>query len=718
MKVIFNKVQRFDIFEPDFNEFTSNNTFDFDRHRVVVVYGPNGSGKSSLAAVLSKKEDEAEYSVSIDGTIFTNQQETPFHIINDQNGRNIISGNTEDFILGDNIKREYELKRNIESQFDVLFRTTLSGELKQQFGISTRTHPFVELVKVEKLREFISDLANQKSKGDNIDRKDFINTVKTLTVEAVPDYDPQKLQFFIDDWKAKGSAIKGILELNLATLKAEPQYLKIDESTVAIKVLTRFDYIDDCIVCDNPSIDRDSLIVKKQKVQEVVKTSLSDFTKKILEEVITSITGEDPFNIRETLLDAIKSGNINPVNQLITDIDFYRRVYSVKISNFFVENLNATSLEEESAEYENLTGGKPEFENEDIIFIEKFLNSCLDRKIELKRDDDNNLRLLLGDQEFLEKGREKLSLSNGEQNFLSLSFELLKAKKVVSELIVLDDPISSFDSIYKNKIAYAILKFLETKKSIVLTHNIDLIKLLEHQKQNSFRMYILNNTVGEVNGFIPLTPKEVEILIYIPKLINLFRSGIKEEIVNERLFAYALVPFMRGYCQIINHEQYKDELTNLMHGYKDQAVNVTHIYSDLFGPILQDVHIVTAQQLLEETIDDISILREDNYPLLNKTLVHSLTYLYLRMSVERALVQKYNINTDKFCKLTQIITESFRGAGQSEIENRMFFLSRKTLLNEFNHFEIDMNVFQPAIDITTATLRKEYDDISSRISAL
>jgi hypothetical protein len=155
-----------------------------------------------------------------------------------------------------------------------------------------------------------------------------------------------------------------------------------------------------------------------------------------------------------------------------------------------------------------------------------------------------------------------------------------------------------------------------------------------------------------------------------------------------------------------------------MHGYKDQAVNVTHIYSDLFGPILQDVHIVTAQQLLEETIDDISILREDNYPLLNKTLVHSLTYLYLRMSVERALVKKYNINTDKFCKLTQIITESFRGAGQSEIENRMFFLSRKTLLNEFNHFEIDMNVFQPAIDITTATLRKEYDDISSRISAL
>lgn len=718
MKVVFKKIQRFDIFESDFNQLSSNNTFDFDSNRVVVVYGPNGSGKSSLAAVLSNEDGEGEYSLSIDGKSFTNEQETQFHVINDQNGRNIISGKTEDFILGDNIKREYALKRSIESQFETLFRTKLSGDLKQQFGISTKTSPFGELIKVEKLKEIVSDLANQKSKGDNLDRKDFLKTVSGLVVEPVPDHDIQKYLFFINDYKGKASAIKGILELKLSMLKAEPQYLKIDESDSAIGVLTKFDYTDDCVVCDTPNIDRVGLIAKKQKQQETAKSSLSDFTKKILEEIITSIVGEDPFKIREILLEAIKTGKTEPVKELIRDIGFYQQIYSTKISNFFVESLGATSLREESTEYEKLTGGKPEFENEDIIFIEKFLNDCLDRKIELKRDEDNNLRLLLGDQEFLEQERESLSLSNGEQNFLSLSFELLKAKKVANELIVLDDPISSFDSIYKNKIAYAILKFLEDKRSIVLTHNTDLIKLLEHQKQGSFNLYILNNTAGEVNGFIPLTGKEVEILIYIPKFINLLRGPIADEISNERLFAYALVPFMRGYCQMINHVQYKEELTKLMHGYENQPVNITKIYNDLFGPVLKKTHNVTAQDLLGESVQNISILRNDNYPLLNRTLIHSLTYLYLRMSVERALVQKYNIRTDKFYKLTQIISESFRGSGRPEIENRMFFLSRKTLLNEFNHFEMDMNIFQPAIDITNATLKKEYADISSRIGTL
>ena len=47
---------------------------------------------------------------------------------------------------------------------------------------------------------------------------------------------------------------------------------------------------------------------------------------------------------------------------------------------------------------------------------------------------------------------------SGEQNFISLAFEILKAKKQIS-IVVPDDPISSFDSIYKNKIASILIKF-------------------------------------------------------------------------------------------------------------------------------------------------------------------------------------------------------------------------------------------------------------------
>ena len=48
----------------------------------------------------------------------------------------------------------------------------------------------------------------------------------------------------------------------------------------------------------------------------------------------------------------------------------------------------------------------------------------------------------------------------------------------------------------------------------------------------------------------------------------------------------------------------------------------------------------------------------------------------------------------------------------------MFFTSRKTLLNEFNHFEGNMNIFQPAIDITQAALQKEITDIESELAAV
>ena len=46
---------------------------------------------------------------------------------------------------------------------------------------------------------------------------------------------------------------------------------------------------------------------------------------------------------------------------------------------------------------------------------------------------------------------------------------------------------------------------------------------------------------------------------------------------------------------------------------------------------------------------------------------------------------------------------------------RVFFASRKTLLNEFNHFEGNVNIFQPAIDITESKLEKEIRDIKDKL---
>jgi hypothetical protein len=300
-----------------------------------------------------------------------------------------------------------------------------------------------------------------------------------------------------------------------------------------------------------------------------------------------------------------------------------------------------------------------------------------------------------------------------------LSFELLRAKKVDENIIILDDPISSLDSIYKNKIAYAIIKFLEKKKVIALTHTTELIKLLEHQKQNCFNLYYMNNTQGEVNGFIPINQKEMEILLYIHKFLTLLRDNIKTEIIDEKSYLVSLVPFMRGYAQVINEIEIKNKLTKIMHGYESETIDVTATYNKLFGnSVIRNTYVISVPDIIAMDISNIRILKDNNYPLLCKTLEHTFTYLYLHLNVEKKLVDTYSVNTKKYEMLSEIIWHAFSGDDKEKVKNKMFFLSRKTLLNEFNHFEMDMNIFQPAIDITNQARKKEKEEILAKLKTL
>ena len=219
-------------------------------------------------------------------------------------------------------------------------------------------------------------------------------------------------------------------------------------------------------------------------------------------------------------------------------------------------------------EYLKLLDEKPEITEEDMLYIEEIISNSMSKKLTLERDEKKNLRIYLSSQEFLGKSREELPLSTGEQNFLSLTFEFLKAKNSACPVVVIDDPISSFDSIYKNKVVYAIVKMLHHKKRIVLTHNTDLLRLLESQYKNCYKLYLLNNTEGEENGFIPLNHKEQDMLISLEKLLSTFRKSIFPHIQDTDLFLISMVPFMRGYSNIINNTDISDKLTQLMHGYK------------------------------------------------------------------------------------------------------------------------------------------------------
>lgn len=113
---------------------------------------------------------------------------------------------------------------------------------------------------------------------------------------------------------------------------------------------------------------------------------------------------------------------------------------------------------------------QPQLDTEELLFIENVINENIGKDITIVRDEENdrNYKLKLGNKDLLGTERNEMELSTGEQNFISLAFELLLARHSDKEYIVMDDPISSFDSVYKNKIAFCIIKFWKIRNRLFL----------------------------------------------------------------------------------------------------------------------------------------------------------------------------------------------------------------------------------------------------------
>ena len=107
---------------------------------------------------------------------------------------------------------------------------------------------------------------------------------------------------------------------------------------------------------------------------------------------------------------------------------------------------------------------------------------------------------------------------------------------------------------------------------------------------------------------------------------------------------------MRGYANIVNNTDAYEKLTLLMHGYKTDKVDVAKIYMSLFGDknnAVPESYEISVADILSKTIDGVQILDPNGYPLLDKTLRHSFTYLFLRLLVEKKLVEKFKIDTNE-----------------------------------------------------------------------
>lgn len=722
-KIIFEKIENEDIFVSDYKRLTRNNEIDFSREGISVIYGPNGTGKTSLVKVLSSdKGTKVKY--TYDGKEYTDGSQ--FFVINDQNNRNIIQGETKDFLLGDDIKKEFELQEYIANEYNRLCTESISI-LKSNYSVSSSSSKSIDCFSEwTSIQNIIKDLMNNRTKGSKTGVDTYILELEKHTQITIPDYEQAKLDYIISDLSEKNPLISEIETIDTSKLANNSHIKEIEENTEAIKILSRFSYKDQCIVCDSNGIDSENLLNKKSKNKEEIIKTLDAKTKKIVEKIIDNISEKDPFRIKDIILGAIETGNLNDVLLLKESIKEYKNIFANKVIKELVQLYKSSDIKIKNEEYQKLINQKPDITEEDFLYIEQIISNNMSKKLQIIRDDKKNMKIVLENKDFLGINREELPLSSGEQNFLSLTFEFLKAKNSDKPIIILDDPISSFDSIYKNKIAYAIVKILQNKKRVILTHNVDLLRLLDGQFKKCFKLFLFNNTENEENGFIALNSDERDMLINLDELLKTFREKIYEHIKDVELFLISLIPFMRGYSTIINDNDIKENLTQLMHGYKTNTVDIAECYIKLFGNknnIIPNNYKVNVDDILNKTVDGKEIVDKEKYPLLNRTLVHSFTYLFLRLLIEKKLVSKYNIDTESKSgakQLGQIISKAFpeNSKNSDDIKNRVFLTTKKTLLNEFNHFEGNMSIFQPAIDITDHMLGKEKTDILAFVNKL
>lgn len=183
----------------------------------------------------------------------------------------------------------------------------------------------------------------------------------------------------------------------------------------------------------------------------------------------------------------------------------------------------------------------------------------------------------------------------------------------------------------------------------------------------------------------------------------------------------AMIPFIRGYAHIcLDLEDYYGALSGIMHGYGTKSLDMVCIYNKFFGNMFKGTEIIGVKDILEVDCNNLDIFDKANYPLLSDTLEQTLIYYHIRMKVEEELVNIFNLHPGDATMLNQIIQQAFRCQNsdpnyEKMREFRVFFTSRKTLLNEFNHFEGNMNIFQPAIDITKSALQKEIREIEAKL---
>ena len=620
------------------DDFCNINYIEFDddfnielNQKSKIIFGYNGIGKSSIYKYLKNKYNEYDY-------------------LDYEDTKESFLKNKKEVVIGARIQTITKLKNEIE-------------QLKQNNDVEgiLKKYDYNSQAKAKKVS---NELANiQKTKGiEQITlEKTKLDYVSNILYEEI------KKDFF-DNYKA----IKEI-----ANIKDEMELLKnvyMDQAYQAL-INSIDDHETTCPACNTKGIHNLKEIFNQKK--------------KIYEECNKSLFGNFKFsnNIEkekqiEKLIKLAKDFDGKEIAELIIcDVNNERR------SNI-IENLK--QIEEKNKEIEKMqeklqkyyTNIKKEEKDIKLYFENRF-------DIEKLEFDDNENKIIVTFKRNVD------TYSEGEIHLIILLFKLYEFKINDSDILIIDDPLTSYDLINQYKTLFEIVNTASAEKKILIfTHNIEMINIINSQDSGTFRyqyiekylnkLYLKNidmNATGSILSLNNLLDLDSE------KYLKLVIEREKEE--NDEY--HKVFHYDNSY--ILQDSEFNgltnEYFVNLIENFSPDDINNMTFSQNTFNKIIYmcAIRVWIEKKFYEAIKEDKETLRK----ITGKQFSEKVNVLLPRNS-NSLLIHEYPNVT------------------------RTFLMSKKVMLNQNEHYQSQIIPFNYALNISLDELVNEINEIKERFN--
>ena len=614
------------------NYIQFDNSFNIElEEKSKIIFGYNGIGKSSIYKYLKNKYQEYDY-------------------LDYEDTKESFLKNKKEVVIGARIQTITKLKNEIEQ---LKQNNDVEGILKR-FDYNSQS----------KARKVSDELANIQKEKDIVDisiDKTKLEYAKNILYEEI------KKDFF-DNYKAINE---------IANLKEEMEALKNVYMNQAYQAL--INSIDDhettCPACNTKGIHnlKDIFNQKKKIYEESNKSLFGNF--KFRSDV-------DKEKQVESLIELASKFNGKEIAELIIcDVDEERR-------NYIIENLK--QIEEKNREIEKLQQKLQDYYN-NIKKEEKDIKRYFENRFdidELKFDDEDNKIIV-------KFKRNVDTYSEGEIHLIILLFKLYEFKINDSNILIIDDPLTSYDLINQYKTLFEIVNTAsEEKRILIFTHNIEMINIINSQDSGTFKYQYIEKYLEK------LFLKDVDInatgsIFSLKNLLDLDSKKYLKLLIEREKEENDEYHKVFHYDNSFTLQDSKfngltnEYFVNLIDNFSPEDINNDSFSQNTFNKIMYmcAIRVWIEKKFLEAIKEDNTIIKKIE----GKQFSEKVNVL-LPKNLNSVLIRKYPNVT------------------------RTFLMSKKVMLNQNEHYQSQIIPFNYALNISLDELIGEIEDIKNRFN--